>query len=122
MVSAPSRRLENGPKEQWLKGKMSVNTRYLVLGKRPTEKTRGDGRIEAYSSFINEAEGHGVQTMNMQQFLDMMGYQADERTVGLGRGADPRDFKPRNPKTGSRRASEGFRERRPPARDGNGAY
>ncbi len=119
MLDKPDRtRAGVSPREQWLKGQMTVNTRYLVLGKAPTDKSKGDGLIDAYSSFINEAKSHGVQTMNLQQFLDMMGYQADERTVGLGRGADPRDFRP-----GGRRATDGFRERRPPARDGKkGAY
>jgi hypothetical protein len=101
-------------------GQMTVETRYLILGDQPTEAT-GAKTLDEYGKIIGQAQKLGVAQMNLQQFLDMMGYQTEERTVELGRGANPRDFRAKS--TDQPRAKKGeFRERRPPARGANGAF
>jgi hypothetical protein len=75
-------------------GKMSVNTRYLVLGDQPGPE--GSER-DAYSSLFTEAQTLGVEMIPLGRFLDYLGYKVEDRTVNLGRFARPSDFKPRFP-------------------------
>ena len=101
----------------------AATTRYILIGERPTDVT-GKAILEKYTQIIGDAKKLGVAEMNIQQFLDMMGYKSDERTVNLGRGADPRDF--RAQETAGTRNTSGttnkFRERQPPTRGAKGAY
>jgi hypothetical protein len=46
---------------------------------------------------ITEAQKLGVKTMLVAEFLDYTGYKGGDRTVNLGRFANPSDFKPRLP-------------------------
>jgi hypothetical protein len=98
-------------------GEITVNTRYIIIGDRPTE-TAKTGVVEKHSQLSFKAKDLGVAEMNLQQFLDMMGFKSDERTVNLGRGADPHDFRAKDT-TGAtkRKGAEPFRERRPPAKE-----
>ena len=74
-------------------GQMSINTKYLVLGKEPVS----EGKINAYSDIRSEAQTLGVRTIPLMEFLDYMGFKAEERTVQLGKDAKGSDFKPRLP-------------------------
>jgi hypothetical protein len=74
-------------------GRMSINTKYLVLGDPPTD----EGKIKYYSEISSEAQTLGVKRIPVNEFLDYMGYKAEDRTVNLGRNANPDDFKPRLP-------------------------
>jgi hypothetical protein len=74
-------------------GRMSINTKYLVLGDPPTD----EGKIKYYSDIRSEAQTLGVKVIPVSAFLDYMGYKAEDRTVNLGRNANPDDFKPRLP-------------------------
>ncbi len=75
-------------------GLMTVDTKYLVIGTRPEDNSKD---VEGFSAMITEAEKLGVKQMNVDEFLDYMGYKGQERTVNLGRFANPSDFKPRLP-------------------------
>jgi hypothetical protein len=97
-------------------GELSANTRYLVRGNVPNDRTA----LNAYSDMIGQAEQLGVQEITLAMLLDLMGYKAEVRTIPLGRAAG----------TGAPRATtqdaggdaEGddvFRERTPPG--GNGS-
>ncbi len=99
---------------------MTINTRYLVLGDRPTEKTAQDA-LAAYSNIDRDASEKGVEKISVNKLLDMMGYQGGASSVQLGRGAKASDFKAK-PKGGVVRSSTGttahgnsFESRRPPA-------
>jgi len=100
-------------------GRVTINTRYLVLGDRPTEKTATES-ITAYSNIQKEARDVGVEMISVDKLLDLMGYEGARGTVSLSRGARSEDFKAKpeggviRKSTGS--TSEEFRERRPPAR------
>ena len=82
-------------------GAMTINTHYLVLGDNPVGKGKGSdssaekGNLAAagYSDFENEAKTLPVKRMAVTDFLDLMGYRAEERTVRLDEEANPLDFK-----------------------------
>jgi hypothetical protein len=79
-------------------GKVTLNTKYVVLGEQPKAKAEGKtDAINAYSEIYDEAKNYGIKTMPVNEFLDYMGYKAQERTVALGRNANSADFKPRLP-------------------------
>jgi hypothetical protein len=112
-------------------GQMSVDTRYLIVGKRPDEKA-GQQALAAYTNLYDRAGLLGVELMPLPRFLALMGYKSSSRTVtvdgtggavteepvgqpqpranGAGNGAAPRGG-----------ANPGFRPRTP-ARGGNGAF
>jgi hypothetical protein len=73
-------------------GNISVDTKYLVLGSEP----KGE-KVAGYSALFDEAKTYGVRTMSPNEFVDYMGYKAEDRTVSLGRKAKSTDFKPRMP-------------------------
>ncbi len=74
-------------------GQMSIETKYLVLGKEPTS----EGKINAYSDIRGEAQTLGVKTIPLAEFLDYMGFKSEERTVRLDKDSKSSDFKPRLP-------------------------
>lgn len=74
-------------------GKISVDTRYLVLGDYPS--TPGlEGLRTGWDNLSEDAQKYGVDTITLQQFLDQMGYRASDRTVVLGAGSRASDFIP----------------------------
>ncbi|MFV2066826.1 MAG: hypothetical protein ACC645_07565, partial [Pirellulales bacterium] len=106
-----------------IKGKLTVNTRYLVLGDEP-KISESEGitavkkAVAAYSEMSRQAENLGVEKISIDEFLDRMGWHPADRTVALGRGADPNDF-PARPEAGAppapQRGRDGrFRKRFPP--------
>ena len=81
-------------------GTMSPATKYLIMGDTPTEKS--DPKVlSSYRRMLDEATKYGVKTMSVADFLDYMGYQGRERSVGLGRRANPDDFVPGAKKGGT---------------------
>lgn len=73
-------------------GKVTVDTKYLVLGAEP----KGE-KVAGYSALFDEAKTYGIRTMSPNEFVDYMGYKADDRTVALDRKARGTDFRPRLP-------------------------
>lgn len=96
--------------EGGLSGNLSYNTRYLIVGERPTDKS-DEALRNAYGTMLDKAQQYGIQTMSVQKFLDMMGYRPGEQTVPYGRGGAE-----------AQRRSDGFRERRPPAAGRRSAF
>ncbi len=108
-------------------GQMTVNTRYLIMGDRPDEKTgaRDPAALAGFSTMYQNATRLGVELMPLPRFLSLMGYKAGVKTVQLG----GRNFTP--PAPGEQRApatppgvsapaapaggaGDAFRSRRPP--------
>ena len=86
-------------------GEISPQTRYLVLGDKPSEK--GDsGGLTAYSKVRGDAESLGIQKISLGDLLERMGYKAQSHVVNFGTGANPRDFEPK-PEGGVSRVSPG---------------
>ena len=75
-----------------LEGEMNVNTRYLILGEYPEDPRRSDFRA-SWAKMSEEADTLGVETITLNEFLSLMGWQADNKVVKLGPGARPDDFK-----------------------------
>ena len=101
-------------------GKLSIKTKYLILGDLPTDE---DAKIiEEFSALNREATNEGVQTISLSKFLEYIGFQGEEKTVRLGRGANDDDFKARPDGVPRNSGPTQFRKRRPPERKEEGAY
>jgi hypothetical protein len=91
---------------------VTAATQYLIQGNPPSDEKV----LAKYASVIGKAKETGTVVLTVQQFLNMVGYKSDERTVGLGRGADPRDFPPKASTSAyDKPGAAKFRERRPEA-------
>ena len=106
-------------------GEISPQTRYLVLGDKPSEKGDTSG-LAAYSKIREEAESLGIQKISLGDLLERMGYKAQSQVVNFGAGANPKDFKPK-PEGGVNRVSSGnvseiYKPREPPRSGAGGAY
>jgi hypothetical protein len=73
-------------------GQLSIDTKYLVLGDRPTEKTATEA-LAQYSAIQDQAHQLGVEKIPLAKLLDMMGYSGSVKAVSLGRHARSEDFK-----------------------------
>jgi hypothetical protein len=97
-------------------GEITSATRYLVLGAVPNERT--DPKVlTGYSAMQKKAEELGVEVIGVDELLDWVGYRPEVRSVGLGKNADPNQFKPKPAEgkspTSTGAVSEKFRERKP---------
>ena len=72
---------------------------------------------------IGEGQQLGIEQLSVEKMLALVGYHPEDRTVQVGRDANPDDFRARS-QDGPPDRSTGstFRPRRPPERGGNGAY
>ena len=75
-------------------GKMTVETRYLVLGDYPDKPSQTDLRT-SWEDMNREAQNLGVETITLQEFLNQMGYKPLDRSVVLGDGSRASDFTPK---------------------------
>jgi len=103
-----------------VEGEMSVDTRYLILGKYPegARKAEEDQR-KSWNKINGDANTLGIETITLDEFLNLLGWHAERRTVKLGAGARPEDFPARMqgdrlPENANSQRSN-FRPRRPTA-------
>jgi hypothetical protein len=80
-----------------LVGELTPGTKYLILGDKPTDKDVKGDILKNWSRMMANAETLGIRVLPLSQFLDYVGYKAQQRTVALGRDADPSSFKPKMP-------------------------
>jgi hypothetical protein len=74
-------------------GQMSVDTRYLILGDFPDGRRQEDeGQRRSWDRMSKEADTLGIEPISLTDFLQLMGWQSDRRTVKLGIGAQSKDF------------------------------
>jgi len=100
-----------------LNGKMTLDTRYLILGEYPDEP-RKVGYTQSWVKASEQADTLGIDTIGLDEFLQLIGWQAESKTVKLGVGSRPEDFparlehgiQPTSPNT----TSDLFRRRTPP--------
>lgn len=90
-----------------VEGEMTIETRYLVLGDHPDQPSQAAER-DAYQKMSSMADNLGVEPIQLNDFINQMGYQSLDRTVRMGQGARSADFPPA-PESGSYR----FRPRTP---------
>jgi len=74
-----------------VKGEITANTRYLVLGDVPESVTQVKLQ-KGWNDMSQEATSVGVESISVPEFLAQMGYKPQDRTVPLGEGASARDF------------------------------
>jgi hypothetical protein len=77
-------------------GSVNVNTRYLVLGEKPNERS-GTRMLQEYNFMLSEVGKYGTETINVQKLMAMMGFKPEERTIELGTNAAKNEFKKRQP-------------------------
>ena len=104
--------------EGGIDGEMTVDTRYLILGRHPDEsKQRSEAAFNAYQKMTAEADTLNIETITLDDFLSLMGWVAEHRAVKVGVGARPEDFPPRklrDYRPAESNTSKGlFRPRRP---------
>ncbi|NLF68540.1 MAG: hypothetical protein GX575_05725 [Candidatus Anammoximicrobium sp.] len=78
-------------------GKITMETRYLVKGDRPTDKTN-QKLIEGYTAMTGEATRLGIESITLENLLDRMGYVPDNRVVPMSRPSAIGDAKSEAPR------------------------
>lgn len=121
MVARAGGQIDAEVVEGQLRGKLDIETRYLVLGTVPADKNSAD----RYNELTAEAERLGIQRVPMAVFFDQIGYKRQARTMQFGGGASgtraleaPDGGMPQSPGT----VSNVFAPRRPPVAAGGSAY
>jgi len=104
------------PETNKIVGAITVNTRFLILGDEPSEKMVG--QIDAFSKMNESAKRMGVQTLQLGELLQRIGWKNLSPVVRYGPGLNPKDFAPK-PESGTAPKSTGnvtelFKPRRPP--------
>lgn len=104
-----------------LRGKLDIETRYLVLGAVPADKNSAD----RYNELTAEAERLGIQRVPMAVFFDQIGYKRKARTMSFGSGSS--GTRALEAPDGGQRISNGrvtpiFERRKPPAAVGGSSY
>lgn len=98
-------------------GAIGVNTRFLVLGEAPDEKGV-PAMHDAFTKIQRSASQYGVQTLQLGDLLQRMGWKNETPVIHYGVGANPKDFAAK-PEEGAPTKSSGvvsdiFKPRRPP--------
>ena len=97
-------------------GEMTVNTRFMVLGKAPNAKGQ-PALMATFSKIIGDADRLGIKKVPLQDLLQQMGWKNQTHVVRFGRGANPQDFraKPEEgaPKKSTGSVSDVFKPRQP---------
>jgi hypothetical protein len=74
-------------------GELKVSTRYLVLGEYPN-----DARLaelgKSWNDLSEQATKLGVETVSLDEFLSLIGWRRETRSVPMGPGARAEDFPP----------------------------
>lgn len=67
---------------------ITIQTRYLIRGKQPSEKDAKGGEgadsFKNWSDMTDRADKYGVEVIDVTRFLNMMGWKAQDRTTALG--------------------------------------
>jgi hypothetical protein len=78
-------------------GELKVSTRYLILGDYPNDArlgTRLGPLRESWAALSEEQERLGIDTIAVDEFLALIGWQRQARSVNMSRGSRAEDFPP----------------------------
>jgi hypothetical protein len=64
-------------KQGIVEGKLSLDTRFLVLGERP--KDESSKAVEGFTQLIGDAQRLGIEQISVDRLLDYMGYKGREK-------------------------------------------
>ncbi|MCC6493289.1 MAG: hypothetical protein IT424_09730 [Pirellulales bacterium] len=80
---------------------LQVETRYLILGKFPDGARPQDGALrESWNALSEQARSLGIETIPLDEFVKLMGWRLDNRSVAMGAGSRSQDF-PAEPRDAS---------------------
>jgi hypothetical protein len=81
-----------------LDGELKLETRYLVLGEYPDGTQARDQAVrEVWNTLSEDAGRLGIETIPLDEFIKLMGWRVDNRSVVMGYGSRPEDFPPEKP-------------------------
>lgn len=106
-----------------LKGELTIETRFLVLGTVPADKASAG----IYNELLEKAKNLGVQRVPKDVFFDQIGYKPEVgQTVQFG-GGSSQNLRPTEKPDGGAPVSTGtvsgaFNKRRPPVASGGSAF
>ena len=94
VIVASNGRVDAAPNEEGkAEGEIKIDTRFLVLGERPTDPLKSEF-LASWDEIGQQAEELGVQTIPLAEFLKLMGWQVDARVVAMGPQSRAEDFPP----------------------------
>jgi len=80
--------------EGGIEGEMTVDTRYLILGKHPEDSRNASAAArKSFQKMSEEADTLNIEVITLEDFLSLMGWHADNRAVRVGKGARSEDFR-----------------------------
>ena len=92
IIAASGGKVDVAPNEKGAKeGQVQVETRFLVLGERPDDAHLGAWR-DSWDQISREASDLGIETVPLEHFLKLLGWQNDADVVPLGIDARADDF------------------------------
>ncbi len=81
--------------EGGIEGEMTVDTRYLILGKFPeNEIGPASAARDSYQLMSGKADTLNIEVISLDDFLNVMGWRAEHRPVRYGADARSEDFPP----------------------------
>jgi hypothetical protein len=105
-------------------GKMTIDTRYLVVGETP-DASSTEQEQQDYTLMEGQAEQLGVERISLGKFLDRMGWKSQSRLARFGGGhADDFPVRPneRPPNPSGKKISDLFKPREPLRSSGGSTY
>lgn len=96
IIAANSGRVDAAPDEAGaLEGELKIDTRYLVQGEYPTGTLPRDMALTAsWKTLSEDAERLGIETIPLEEFVKLMGWRIDNRSVVMDATSRAEDFPP----------------------------
>lgn len=96
IIGANSGRVDASPDEAGaLQGELKIDTRFLVLGEFPTGTQARDRALAAsWKTLSDDAERLGIETIPLEEFIKLMGWRIDNRSVAMDSTSRAEDFPP----------------------------
>jgi hypothetical protein len=93
IIGANNGRVDASPNDAGDKqGELQVDTRYLILGEYPQDPRLTDYLSKHWEQIGEEADQLGVETIPLEQFLNLMGWRNDTKAATLGAAGRAEDF------------------------------
>jgi hypothetical protein len=96
IIGANSGRVDAAPDASGaLAGDMKVDTRYLVLGEYPDGTgVRDEALRSSWQTLSDDASRLGIETIPLEQFVNLMGWRNENRSVAMDANSRAADFPP----------------------------
>lgn len=96
IIAANSGRVDAAPDEAGaLEGELKIDTRFLVQGEYPVGTLPRDMALGAsWKTLSEDAERLGIETIPLEEFIKLMGWRIDNRSVAMDAASRAEDFPP----------------------------